>query len=307
MQEKIKKFFNENNFLLWIKTNNYLETEKKLIKNFQFLENKKLYIYQNKITINQETGNKELNMNNLYNTLDELYPQGIRKKITILLVKESFEEILEKQNIDYIKEIIEIKKNNPNYNFKLIVISDNSVPEKLSNLVYFIDEKILTEENNVKEFILDFLKNEEAQLNTESINKIINILKDDIKKEGKEYNENKIIKNQFENMVVVEEGKYIPSFIDNEIKVSNIEVSKYLVTQDLWEEIMGYNPSYFKGGQKPVENVTWWDALKFCNKLSKKYGLEPVYDLNQDNILMINQLGKNKVEGNGLQEVDKKH
>ena len=296
MQEKIKKFFNENNFLLWIKTNNYLETEKKLIKNFQFLENKKLYIYQNKITINQETGNKELNMNNLYNTLDELYPQGIRKKITILLVKESFEEILEKQNIDYIKEIIEIKKNNPNYNFKLIVISDNSVPEKLSNLVYFIDEKILTEENNVKEFILDFLKNEEAQLNTESINKIINILKDDIKKEGKEYNENKIIKNQFENMVVVEEGKYIPSFIDNEIKVSNIEVSKYLVTQDLWEEIMGYNPSYFKGGQKPVENVTWWDALKFCNKLSKKYGLEPVYDLNQDNILMINQLGKNKVE-----------
>ena len=97
-------------------------------------------------------------------------------------------------------------------------------------------------------------------------------------------------------MVVVEEGKYIPSFIDNEIKVSNIEVSKYLVTQDLWEEIMGYNPSYFKGGQKPVENVTWWDALKFCNKLSKKYGLEPVYDLNQDNILMINQLGKNKVE-----------
>ncbi len=28
MQEKIKKFFNENNFLLWIKTNNYLETEK---------------------------------------------------------------------------------------------------------------------------------------------------------------------------------------------------------------------------------------------------------------------------------------
>ena len=135
MQEKIKKFFNENNFLLWIKTNNYLETEKKLIKNFQFLENKKLYIYQNKITINQETGNKELNMNNLYNTLDELYPQGIRKKITILLVKESFEEILEKQNIDYIKEIIEIKKNNPNYNFKLIVISDNSVPEKLSNLV----------------------------------------------------------------------------------------------------------------------------------------------------------------------------
>jgi len=64
-------------------------------------------------------------------------------------------------------------------------------------------------------------------------------------------------------------------------------ISKYLVTQELYEEIMGANPSYFltdaedgeKQGRRPVERVTWYDALDFCNKLSEAEGLEPVYTL----------------------------
>ena len=45
---------------------------------------------------------------------------------------------------------------------------------------------------------------------------------------------------------------------------------------------MGYNPSRFKGANKPVEIVNWWEVLKFCNKLSEKYNLKPVYDLSQE-------------------------
>ncbi len=57
----------------------------------------------------------------------------------------------------------------------------------------------------------------------------------------------------------------------------NLEMMKTEVTQKLYTEIMDSNPSYFKGDTLPVENVSWYDAIYFCNKLSEKYGLTPVY------------------------------
>jgi formylglycine-generating enzyme required for sulfatase activity len=44
------------------------------------------------------------------------------------------------------------------------------------------------------------------------------------------------------------------------------------VTQGQYREIMGKNPSHFKGEDNPVETVSWDDAVKFCKKLSEKEG-----------------------------------
>jgi sulfatase modifying factor 1 len=49
------------------------------------------------------------------------------------------------------------------------------------------------------------------------------------------------------------------------------------VTQGLWEKVMGNNPSYFKGAQRPVESVSWFDAVRFCNALSRAEGLTSAY------------------------------
>jgi len=61
------------------------------------------------------------------------------------------------------------------------------------------------------------------------------------------------------------------------VTLSDFYISKYEVTQAEWIEVMGNNPSYFEGDNNPVENISWYDAVDFCNKKSVKDGLEPVY------------------------------
>ena len=53
------------------------------------------------------------------------------------------------------------------------------------------------------------------------------------------------------------------------------------VTQALYEAVTGTNPSQAReepdAAQRPVENVSWYDAIHFCNALSEKCGLRPAY------------------------------
>jgi len=42
------------------------------------------------------------------------------------------------------------------------------------------------------------------------------------------------------------------------------------VTQAQWKALMDKNPSHFQGNNRPVENVSWNDAMAFCEKLSEK-------------------------------------
>jgi formylglycine-generating enzyme required for sulfatase activity len=49
-------------------------------------------------------------------------------------------------------------------------------------------------------------------------------------------------------------------------------MGRYEVTQQQWREIMDYNPSYFKGDDLPVEQVSWYDMQEFIKKLNEKEG-----------------------------------
>ena len=291
MKESISKFLNEGKALLWIKTSDFEEVERAIIENLNTLENKKFYVYEKGKAFNFQNESMEEGMNDLFTTLDELYPQGIRKIPVFLLIKGGIEEILKKNNLDYIKEIVETKKETPRYNFTVIIADEENIPPQLEDMADFVDKQITDNEGAIKKYILDLAKFEKLELDEENIEKIIKELKAIIKKYSGRKASN--TESKFENMVFVQGGKYQPSFADEEKEVFDIEVCKYPTTQKMWIEVMESNPSQFKDDNKPVECITWWRALDYCNKLSEKYGLEPVYDLSKSaqGILMIKELG----------------
>ena len=76
------------------------------------------------------------------------------------------------------------------------------------------------------------------------------------------------------------------------VRISKFVLSKHEVTQAQWQAVMGDNPSEFpsQGERKdevanvdtdnfPVENINWYDAVMFFNRLSERAGLKPYYRL----------------------------
>ena len=68
-----------------------------------------------------------------------------------------------------------------------------------------------------------------------------------------------------------------------------VEISRPLlvadapVTQELYKAVMEKNPSRFKGTLHPVERVSWWDAISFCNRLSELEELTSAYEIDEKN------------------------
>lgn len=56
------------------------------------------------------------------------------------------------------------------------------------------------------------------------------------------------------------------------VTVDSYYIGETEVTQELWSAVMGRNPSYYKGSQRPVENVSWHDCQDFIRKLNQITG-----------------------------------
>lgn len=200
-------------------------------------------------------------------TLDEKKYQKQHLENELFLLKENLKEKDKFSQMTLKFKIIEIESQ-----LKLLDLLLNEEKEKfLSENKEVAEEynKNLKEKENLKNEIIE-LKERIERIRSEKLS--MTYIKD-------------------EDFVKIKGGKYKPSFANEEKEVFDMEVCKYVTTQVMWAEVMGYNPSKFKSNYEPVDNVDWWKALEYCNKLSEKYYLEPVYDLSKskEGILMIKE------------------
>ena len=96
------------------------------------------------------------------------------------------------------------------------------------------------------------------------------------------------------NGSVAEVDRQINEVLHQVTLTKGFYMSKYPVTQELYGAVMETNPSFHQGenlpeglenGDKlPVEKITWYEAIEFCNKLSEKEGLTPVYTIDKENM-----------------------
>ena len=98
------------------------------------------------------------------------------------------------------------------------------------------------------------------------------------------------------DMVRINGGTFIMGSPENEwgrsnnegpqrqVTVSSFYIGRFPVTQAEFQEIMGRNPSTFRGPNLPVEQVSWFDAIEFSNRRSIRAGLTPVYTINGNNV-----------------------
>jgi hypothetical protein len=96
--------------------------------------------------------------------------------------------------------------------------------------------------------------------------------------------------------------------VQTEVKVFCLDHYYYVdnkeVTQSEYQAIIGNNPSLHQGPNYPVENITWWDAILYCNARSKAEGLDTVYVYTG----ALDRVGNNCISITGFDyDVDYKH
>jgi hypothetical protein len=97
------------------------------------------------------------------------------------------------------------------------------------------------------------------------------------------------------DMVLIQGGSFTMGSPESDVDHNNVElqhrvtvgsfyIGKYEVTQKEYQALMGTNPSSFKGDNLPVEQVTWHDAVNYCNARSQSERLTPAYTVSGTNV-----------------------
>ena len=118
----------------------------------------------------------------------------------------------------------------------------------------------------------------------EALKKYEEILSESIQKKESKNTQTFIVNGVSFKMVYIQGGTFWMGTDDNDeyvydqekpchkVTLSSFSIGQTEVTQRLWKAVMGNNPSFFKGPNRPVECVSWDDCMEFIRKLNKLTG-----------------------------------
>ncbi len=73
--------------------------------------------------------------------------------------------------------------------------------------------------------------------------------------------------------------------VQHSVTVADFYMAETELTQKDYQTVIGTDPSENKGDKLPVTNITWYDAVKYCNELSKAKGLTPCYEISDNTVV----------------------
>lgn len=69
----------------------------------------------------------------------------------------------------------------------------------------------------------------------------------------------------------------------HEVTVDGFWMGRYEVTSTQYAEILGGSPGFSSAANCPLERITWYDAVAFCNALSERFGFSTCYSIDKKN------------------------
>jgi len=87
------------------------------------------------------------------------------------------------------------------------------------------------------------------------------------------------------DFVLVQGGEFKntrSNYFGRGVSIADFYLARHAVTQREWVAAMGSNPAKFRGDDLPVEMVSWYDSVEYCNRRSIQEGLRPYYKIDRN-------------------------
>ncbi|MED5605561.1 AAA family ATPase [Fusobacterium pseudoperiodonticum] len=176
METNLVKYLRARRPIIWVNSGDYKEIDAIVKGATKDYKDKAIYEYRAFGAVDFETKVKEESITDLYNFLDTLYSEGIKRNI-FLLIKNAEEEMKDSKNIAYIKKIAETRYSSPDYNFTIIVVSETeTVPKELEKFTSILDIPNMSKDE-IETYILKFSKANNIKVDEKDIGEIAISLK----------------------------------------------------------------------------------------------------------------------------------